>query len=195
MTGGIAGLILAGGRGRRMGGVDKALLSLADETLVARAARRLAPQVSRFAISANGDPGRLGVDVPVLPDGIADAGPLGGVLEGLGWAAVAGFDALATVSVDTPFFPRDLVARLAEAGGAAIAATGEDGAPQWHPTCALWPVDLRGRLKDWLLLGDRKVMLFAEAEGARPVFFDDARAFFNVNAPEDVETARALYRR
>lgn len=184
-----AGLILAGGRGLRLGGADKALVVLGDETLIARAARRLAPQVAALAISANGDPGRFGLDLPVLGDTIGGgAGPLAGVLAGLDWAEDAGFESVATVAVDTPFFPEDLVARLVAAGAPSVAAT--DGRP--HPTCALWPVALRDRLRDWLDTGERKVMAFAETAGARTVDFADPSAFFNVNTPGELATARAM---
>jgi len=184
-----AGLILAGGQGRRMGGADKALLELGEETLIARAARRLAPQVGAVAIGANGDPGRFGLDLPVLADTVGGgAGPLAGVLAGLDWAAGAGFDSLATVAVDTPFVPLDLVARLGAAGAPSLAATGG----RTHPTCALWPVALRDPLRAWLGRGERKVMLFAQAAGARTVPFPDPAAFFNINTPDDLATARSM---
>ena len=184
-----AGLILAGGRGQRLGGADKALVGIGDETLIARAARRLVPQVAALAISANGDPGRFGLDLPVLGDTIGGAaGPLAGVLAGLDWAEECGFQSVASVAVDTPFFPDDLVARLVAAGAPSVAATG--GQP--HPTCALWPVTLRDRLRDWLDTGERKVMAFAEIAGARTVPFPDPSAFFNINTREDLATARTM---
>ena len=174
-----------------MGGADKAFLEVGGETLIARAVRRLAPQVGMLAISSNGDPARFGPGLAVLPDTVGGfAGPLAGVLAGLDWAAGEGLDRLATVAVDTPFFPEGLVARLEAAGPPAIAASGEAGDPRLHPVCALWPVACRDRLRDWLASGERKVMLFAEAEQARTVLFPDEAAFFNVNSPEDLEAAR-----
>lgn len=187
-----AGLILAGGQGRRMGRVDKARLVIGGETLVARAVGRLGPQVDALAISANGDTARFSAGVPVLEDAIPDGGPLSGVLAGLDWAAEAGFESVATVAVDTPFFPRDLVARLVAKGVPSVAATGSADAPRLHPTCALWPVSARDRLRDWLLSGERKVMLFAESLGARAVLFPDEAAFFNVNTPSDLDAAERM---
>lgn len=187
-----AGLILAGGQGRRMGGADKARLAIGGETLVARAAGRLGPQVEALAISANGDAARFGAGIPVLGDAIRDGGPLAGVLAGLDWAAEAGFESIATVAVDTPFFPDDLVARLVAAGVPSVAATGSADAPRLHPTFALWPVSVRDRLRDWLLSGERKVMLFAGSVDARTVLFPDEAAFFNVNTPADLDAAERM---
>ncbi len=176
-----------------MGGADKAFLEIGGETLIARAVRRLAPQVGALAISSNGDPARFGPGVTVLPDTVGGfAGPLAGVLAGLDWAADAGFDRLATVAVDTPFFPEDLVARLEAVGAPAMAATGNADDPRWHPVSALWPLGCRDRLRDWLASGERKVMLFAEAERARTVLFPDEAAFFNVNSPDDLRAARQM---
>ena len=139
------GVILAGGQGRRMGGADKALLRLAGRTLVAHAVDRLEPQVERLAINANGAPERFATfALPVLADDDPQ-GPLSGVLAGLAWAGAAGADAVVTVAVDCPFFPGDLVPRLAlaaetSAGGVALARSGGND----HPTFGLWPVGLHG---------------------------------------------------
>src|SRR5690606_12623791 len=101
-----AGLILAGGRSSRIGTGDKALAMLAGQTLIARAAARLAPQVGRLVLSANGDPRRHalpGVDV-VADEDESRAGPLAGILAGLRWARALDDppDALVSVAVDTP---------------------------------------------------------------------------------------------
>jgi molybdenum cofactor guanylyltransferase len=191
------GVILAGGRGSRMGGADKALLRLGGETLLARAERRLAAQVDRVVVSANGDPARLGTGLPVVADPVAAfPGPLGGVLAGLDWAAAQGGAAVVTVAVDTPFFPDDLVARLVAARAPlAVAATEGAGGSRWHGTFALWPVAARDPLRQALGRGERKVRAVAEALGAVPVAFaaTGADPFFNINAPEDlVEATRIL---
>lgn len=186
------GLVLAGGRGTRMGGMDKALLDLRGETLVERALRRLAPQVDALAIGANGDPERFAVTQPVLPDAVPGfAGPLAGVLAGLEHAADRGFAQVATVAVDTPFFPRDLVSRLGAAGApVAVAATQEDGRLRWHGTCALWSVALREPLATALRDGERTVRRVAERLGAVAVAFPAAAAFVNINTPADLSQAR-----
>ncbi|WP_375689157.1 molybdenum cofactor guanylyltransferase MobA [Pseudooceanicola sp. LIPI14-2-Ac024] len=194
------GLILAGGQGRRMGGVDKAFVPLAGRPLIAHVADRFLPQVATCAISAAGDPARFtGYGMPVLADGEPGGlGPLAGVLSGLDWAAGQGAAALVTVSVDTPFLPPDLVPRLllaAEGRDPPLAVAAEPGAegPRLHPACALWPVSLREGLRATLRGGERRLGRWAEAQGAAvAVFADGGVAFLNVNRPEDLARAEAL---
>jgi molybdopterin-guanine dinucleotide biosynthesis protein A len=109
----IAGVILAGGLARRMGGGDKALLELAGETLLARVIARLKPQVGEMVLNANGDPARFAeFGLPVVADTVEGfAGPLAGILAGMRWAAAKGYSHVASAAGDTPFFPADLVAR------------------------------------------------------------------------------------
>lgn len=194
------GLILAGGVGRRLGGVDKALLPLAGRPLLAHVADRFAPQVAACALGANGDPARFdGFGLPVLADPPpGDQGPLAGVLAGLDWAADQGAEALATVAVDTPFLPPDLVPRLLLAAEGmraplALAAAPEGGEMRLHPACGLWPVALREDLRAALRQGTRRLGAWAEEMGARRAFFPDGEAaFFNLNRPEDLTRAEAM---
>jgi molybdopterin-guanine dinucleotide biosynthesis protein A len=180
-----------------MGGRDKALLELAGRPLLGHVIGRLAPQVGPLALSANGDPGRFAAfGLPVIGDGaLAGAGPLAGLLAGLDWAAGLGADALVTAAVDTPFLPRDLVARLATAagprGGAIAVAQGEAG-PERHPTAGLWPVGLRAALRADLAAGERRLGAWAEAQGCALARFPDPDAFFNVNTPDDLVRAEAM---
>ncbi|AXQ94325.1 molybdenum cofactor guanylyltransferase [Cereibacter azotoformans] len=186
------GLILAGGQGRRMGGTDKAFVTLAGRPLVRHVAERLAPQVEELAISANGDPARFAqLGLPVLPDAHPQ-GPLSGVLAGLRWAAAAEADALVTAPVDTPFLPGDLAPRLwlAGDGGCAVAEAGG----RTHPACGLWPVALAEDLDRWLASGEARVMGFAARHGAARAGFPDENAFLNLNAPEDLARAESLWR-
>lgn len=184
----VGGVILAGGQARRMGGRDKGLVMLGSEPLVAHVNARLAPQVSRMAISANGDPDRFShYGIPVLPDSNRSLGPLSGVFAALVWAQGAGLSGFVSAPVDAPFLPDDLVARLAhDPETAAIART--DEGPQ--PTFAYWPssclVDVSRALgSERLRLGEVAVHL-----GAREVHFDDASAFANLNTPEDIARAQ-----
>lgn len=186
----IFGLILAGGSGRRLGGVEKALLVVGGQTLLARSVARLSPQVERLALSANGDPALYGFDGPILPDeGGERLGPMAGLLVGLDWAATNGASHLVTVSVDTPFVPTDLVRRLMAAGAPAQARS--EG--RIHPTCAIWPVDVRANLRAALQAGDRRIGHWATAQGAVPVDFKGAEPdpFFNLNEPADLARAEA----
>jgi molybdopterin-guanine dinucleotide biosynthesis protein A len=191
------GVILAGGRARRMGGGDKGLLPLGDGTILGHVIGRLAPQVAGLALNANGDPARFAAyGLPVLPDPSEDRpGPLAGVLAGLDWAAGMGARSVVTAAADTPFLPRDLVARLVAAAapsGLALAAAPEADGTARHPTFGLWPVALRDDLADALARGVRKVVVWTDAHGAGTAVFDDPRAFFNVNTPEDLGTARGM---
>jgi len=201
-----AGVILAGGQATRMGGGDKGLLRLGDATLLDHVIARLGPQAGALALNANGDPARFArFGLPVLPDPVAGwPGPLAGVLAGLDWAAGEGAGAIVTVAADTPFFPRDLVARLQGAAGGmthplVLAATprGDEatksmsrGGQVRHPTFGLWPVALRDDLRAALEGGLRKIVLWTDAHGGREALFEDAAAFFNVNTPGDLDLAR-----
>ncbi|WP_339108870.1 molybdenum cofactor guanylyltransferase MobA [Thioclava sp. GXIMD4216] len=196
----IFGLILAGGEGRRMGGVDKAWLSLGGQPLLAHVHNRLAPQVARLAVSANGTPERFTAwckDLPVLPDPPAylHDGPLAGILAGLDWASLAGAAGLVTVAVDTPFIPADLVARLVPAGaGAGAQAEPAQAVSQGrgHPTLAYWPCAWREQVVQALAAGERR--LGARLARARRVEFADLPdPFFNINTPEDLQLAQARH--
>ena len=115
----VPAIILAGGLSTRMGGGNKALRMLGGETLLTHVIRRLRPQCDRLAINANGEADQFDdYRLPVVPDDFAGfAGPLAGVLAGMGWAAGEGAASVVSVSVDTPFIPHDLLHRLAEARG------------------------------------------------------------------------------
>ncbi|WP_428390858.1 molybdenum cofactor guanylyltransferase MobA [Lichenicoccus sp.] len=188
----IAGLILAGGKGLRMGGLDKPLLRLGDRALLDILADRLAPQVGPVAISANGDPRRFAAaSLSVLSDDVPDQGPLAGVLTGLRWAAAQGCTALLTVPGDTPFIPSDLAVRLWPP-----AATARSGG-RTHHAVALWPVGCGDALKAYLDgSGSRSVARFARALPSRAIDFPVGGAidpFFNINTPDDLLTARAWW--
>jgi molybdopterin-guanine dinucleotide biosynthesis protein A len=196
----IAGVILAGGRATRMGGGDKGLRRVGGRRLMDHALERLAPQVGTLAINANGDPARLAeFGLPVLADSLPDhPGPLAGVLAGLDWAAGIGAQAIVTAAADTPFFPRDLAARLVAAAGPSglsLAASPDDtGRMQRHPTFGLWPVALRDDLRAALTGGLRKIVLWTDGHGAGTAAFasDPFDPFFNVNTPDDLAMAETL---
>ncbi len=196
-----AGVILAGGQSRRMGGGDKCLLGLGGTSLLDLVIARLEPQVAELALNANGDPARFAPDIPVIADSIDGfAGPLAGVLAGLDWAAGRGHSHIVTAAADTPFFPCDLVPRLmlaAEDHPIALAATPDPhrGLAR-HPTFGLWPVALRGDLRDALRDGIRKVVQWSDRHGTALAEFpvDGFDPFFNVNTPQDLQRAEELMR-
>jgi len=194
------GIILAGGQARRLGCVDKALIEVGGEPILARLAHRLSSQCAGLALNANGDPARFaGFDLAVVADDIAGfPGPLAGVLAGMDYVAAnfADISDIVTVPADTPFIPRDLVARLwkaRERAGAdiAVARSGERD----HYAIALWPVALRGALRRVLAEEElRKVAGFIGRFTATVVEWPTAPydPFFNVNRPEDVERAEEM---
>lgn len=198
----IAGVILAGGRATRMGGGDKGLRPLGGQRLMDHVLARLSPQVDRLGINANGDPARFAeFGLPVFADSLPDhPGPLAGVLAGLDWAAEQGATAIVTAAADTPFFPRDLVARLTAGAGPSglclAASPDEDGKMQRHPTFGLWPVALADDLRAALRGGLRKIVLWTDGHGAGTARFDSTPfdPFFNINTPEDIATAEQLMR-
>ena len=189
----IFGVILAGGRARRMGGTDKAFLSLGGRTLIAWVLDRLEPQVEQVLISANGDPARF---VAFGNEVVADAvpkGPLSGILAALVRAKDLGATHLVSTAVDTPFLPGDLVPQLllaaeTSAEGLALAAT-DDGD---HPTTALWPVKAIPALAAFLGGGGAKVTDFSDAHQAARTRFADRSAFLNLNSPEDLAAAQDM---
>lgn len=184
----ICAVILAGGRGTRMGGADKALLILDQGRLVDIVAARIGAQVARVAINANGAPARFSpLHLPVLEDPLPDhPGPLAGVLAGMEWADRIGATHLISVAVDTPYFPADLARKLS-AKGFAIARSADDG--RMHPTFGCWPAAMAPALRTALINGERRVGQWALDKGAAVVDFPQAAAFHNINRPEDLAEA------
>ena len=186
----ITGLILAGGRGSRMGGVDKGLQNHLGLPLAMHALLRLAPQVGQVMVNANRNLGAYeSMGVPVWPDILPDyAGPLAGFLTGLERCETR---FMATVPCDSPMFPLDLVARLAAALEAqdadiAMAATLEDGALRTHPVFCLMRVEVTESLVRFTHGGQRKIDRWTAQHRCVEVPFDDAGAFANANTLDEL---------
>ncbi len=186
----ITGLILAGGRGSRMGGVDKGLQSHLGIPLALHAMQRLSPQVGAVMISANRHlDAYASFGVPVWADAMADhPGPLAGFLAGLEHCITP---YLATVPCDTPNFPTDLVARLAAGLSAkdaqiAVAATRDGDGLQVQPVFCLMACSLKDSLSDFIASGQRQVERWAALHLCATVVFDDAAAFINANTAQEL---------
>ncbi|MES2785107.1 MAG: molybdenum cofactor guanylyltransferase MobA [Pseudomonadota bacterium] len=189
-TADITGVILAGGRGSRMGGVDKGLQNFNGMPMAMHTLMRLQPQVGEIMINANRNLSAYeSFGVPVWPDVLGDyAGPLAGFLTALercetGW--------LVTTPCDSPLFPEDLVARLAQAASdqqaeiAMASAPEEDGQLRTQPVFCLLRVDLLESLVAFTHGGGRKIDAWTAQHKTVAVAFDqpgdDPRAFFNAN--------------
>lgn len=181
----VSGIVLAGGLGRRMGGVDKGLKELRGKAMVQRVLERLAPQVDDIVINANQNLERYrAFGRRVVADEIGGfAGPLAGLHAGLKAAKHA---LVVTVPCDSPFLPLDLVSRLRSHLGhndLAVAKTGD----QPHPVFALVKRECRENLEAFLARGGRKIdAWYASLKVAEVDFGDEAEAFRNINTPEEL---------
>ena len=184
----ITGLILAGGQGRRMGGVDKGLQNFRGKRLVDHVYERLAPQVGGIIINANQNHDAYkSFGVRVVSDAIGNfAGPLAGLHAGL---SVSRRPYLASVPCDSPFLPEDLVARLyagLDGSGAdiAVAKTGD----QPHPVFCLARRSVLDHLTDFLKDGGRKIdAWYATLLVSEVAFDDEAEAFSNINTSDELK--------
>ena len=202
----ISGIILAGGLGLRLGGVEKALVTLAGLPLAAHVAARLAPQLTPGGLTLNANGPKVlyvGLGLPVIADDVAGRpGPLAGILAAMrvvrqknpqrGW--------LLSAPADTPFLPRDLVRQLAEqaktTGAEIVLAASISGL---CPVCGLWSVSLADDVAAALAAGHNKVRSFVEARNWQQVKFapdliqgQSIDPFFNINTPQDLTRANEI---
>jgi molybdopterin-guanine dinucleotide biosynthesis protein A len=181
----VTGIVLAGGQGRRMGGVDKGLQPLRGKPMIAWVLERLKPQVAEIILNANQNVEKYeAYGHRVVRDEIGGfAGPLAGLHAGLKFAR---HPLVVTVPCDSPFLPADLVSRLFEALAGhqlAVAKTGE----QAHPVFSLMKRDVRESLEAFLAQGGRKIDAWYAALKVVEVSFDDeADAFRNINTLEEL---------
>src|SRR5688572_20217655 len=184
----ITGVILAGGQGRRMGGVDKGLKVLRGKPMVAWAIERFAPQVDEILINANQNLSTYGeFGYRVIPDEIGGyAGPLAGLHRGL---SEASHDLIATVPCDSPFLPADLIQRLRgalDATGSVIAVAKTGTQP--HPVFCLCRKSVLPGLTQFLEGGGRKIDAWYSSLKVVEVLFDDKPgAFSNVNTMAELQ--------
>jgi molybdenum cofactor guanylyltransferase len=197
----VAGVLLAGGLARRMGGGDKGMRRLGGRPIMERILERIRPQVTALIVNANGDPARFeGYGLPVMADVVEGyAGPLAGVLTGLEWAAEhapAGTRFVASFAVDAPFVPPDLVVRLRRAvdnDRAEMACAKSAG--RTHPVFGLWPLALAPELRRALTEEEmRKIDRWTARYDLVEVDFptEPFDPFFNVNDPGNLAEAERL---
>jgi len=187
----ISGLLLAGGRGTRMGSVDKGLQPFGGSTMAAHVLERLRPQVASVAINANQNLDAYGAfGVPVWPDDTPGfAGPLAGLEAGLRRCTTP---YLLTVPCDSPFLPADLAARLlaglqAADADLALAVTEENGLRQPHPVFCLVKADKAEVLSSYLAAGGRRMDGWYPQIKVAEVLFEDAAAFRNINTRDELQ--------
>jgi len=186
----ITGLVLAGGRGSRMGGVDKGLQNFRGMPLAMHALLRLQAQVGETLLNANRNIAAYeSMGVPVWPDAVPDyPGPLAGFLAGLERCETP---YLATVPCDTPHFPEDLVARLALAlaeadAEIAMAVAPDHGELRAQPVFCLLKSTLKASLAEFTASGQHKVGRWTSLHRCVEVRFAEPLAFFNANTPDDL---------
>jgi molybdopterin-guanine dinucleotide biosynthesis protein A len=187
----ITGLVLAGGRGSRMGGVDKGLQNHQGMPLALHALLRLGLQVGQVMVNANRNLGAYeSLGAPVWPDAVPDyPGPLAGFLAGLQHCETP---YMVTVPCDSPRFPLDLVPRLAQVlvdHGAQIAMAvtlDETGERQRQPVFCLMHTDVLGSLVQFIRGGQRRIDRWTDAQRCVEVLFEDSPAFFNANTLQDL---------
>ena len=186
----VTGIVLAGGQGRRMGGIDKGLVEFSGRPLVAHVLERFAPQVAGVLVNANQNASRYATfGWPVVADAVGGfAGPLAGLHAGL---TQAGRPLVCTVPCDSPFLPLDLVARLAAAfddPGIQLAVARTFDQP--HPVFALVRREVLPHLAAFLDRGGRKIDAWYASLAVVEVAFDDeADAFRNINTPDELAVA------
>lgn len=187
----ISGLILAGGRGTRMGTVDKGLQPFRGAPMALHVMMRLQPQVGELMINANQNLGPWeAFGVPVWPDEIGGfAGPLAGLHTGLSHCDTP---YLVSAPCDSPFLPEDLVERLwqglhEQEADLAVAVTGQGESRQPHPVFCLVRSSLLPHLDNFLRGGGRKVEAWYSTLATAEVGFEDEAAFRNINSIEDLK--------
>ncbi|RUM94703.1 MAG: molybdenum cofactor guanylyltransferase [Thiothrix sp.] len=182
----ITGVILAGGKGRRMGGQDKGLVEYRQRPLIEHVIERLAPQVGHLLINANRNAAtyqRYGF--PIIADQLADyQGPLAGFSVAM---LAAKTDYVLTAPCDGPLLPYDLVSRMVKTMNlekAEISVAHDD--QHLQSVYALIKRDLLPSLEACIQSGQRRVdVWYASQKTALTDFSDTPESFFNVNFPED----------
>ena len=192
----ITGLILAGGRAERMGGIDKGLISFHQKPLIEATIQRLKTQVGSILINANRNITKYAVyGYPVIMDETPDfSGPLAGFMMGLKNCKTP---YLLTTPCDSPLFPKDLGTKLASElehhdSDLVYASSKEANGKVWaQPVFCLMRANLQDSLSSFLSKGDLKIDRWFKELKSSTVIFDNAQAFANANTPEELQSLEA----
>lgn len=187
-TSNITAVILAGGKGSRLGGLDKGLVKLRDKPLVEHLIKRIQPQCANIIISANRNlESYRQFGFPVYQDDLEDyAGPLAGILKALKECPT---EWLMTIPADSPFIPNDLAVRLTKKSKNNNVVMTHDG-DRLQPTFSLIHKSLITSLEQFLQLGERKAQIWMQQQPHDIVDFSDkAKAFSNINTEADLHYA------
>ena len=193
----VPAVILSGGKSRRMDGNDKALIPIGDQTLLEIIVKRLERQTTKIAINTNSNSHNYtSLGLPILNDEIKGfLGPLAGVFTAMKWAKNIGYEEVATVAVDTPMFPENLLKKLYQemkvSNSDVIFASSvakNEYKKALQPVFGLWKTNLLNDLKSEIEKGVRKVTLWSAKHKASTVCFSHELIdpFFNVNTPDDI---------
>ncbi len=196
----IPAVILVGGQGTRMGGVDKPLIALSGQTLLAYVVAALRPQVSQIALATQSNPEPFqSFGLPLLPDSVTGQGPLTGLGSALDWARREHPTAshVAIVAGDTPFLPANLIARLLTANPLIDQCSFAKSKSQIHYSTGVWPILPHVKLEDYLEQdNDRSLRGLAKKIGFNTVeWTDNDDPFFNINTPDDLAKAERRLKR
>jgi molybdopterin-guanine dinucleotide biosynthesis protein A len=189
----ITGLILAGGRAQRMGGIDKGLIPFHNKPLIESAIAKLKPQVQTMVINANRNITKYaGYGYPVIMDETPDfSGPLAGFSVGL---KACKTPYLLTSPCDSPLLPNNLAELLSvemERGDFQLvyASSKEADGKVWaQPVFCLMRANLQDSLASFLLRGDLKIDRWFKELRSSTVIFEDSHVFANVNTPEELKS-------
>jgi molybdopterin-guanine dinucleotide biosynthesis protein A len=187
----VAVIVLAGGRGSRIGGA-KPLKLLRGERLIDRALKFARTCSDPLAVAVRDEQQARSINADIVHDSAIE-GPLGGLIAGLGFASYHGLSSLLAIPADMPFLPRDLLDRLAgEIGSNACAIASSGG--HLHPVCGLWRTDVLDRVPGYIAIGGRSLHGLAELVGHRAIKWpvEPFDPFFNINSEEDLAEAERL---
>ncbi len=194
-------VILAGGKGRRMGGKEKALIHLLDRPLLSYVLEKISGKVAPIALNINTNFDNFQkFGYKIIKDPIkGHLGPLAGILASLNWAKEINQDWVLTLPCDTPFLPKNLVKSMVEAKNKTpevdLVVAKSRGFN--HPVIALWKSDINNKLQNALNEGVRKIDIFTDQLNIAYVDFDniqnsDFDPFTNLNSPQDLILAQQI---